>query len=846
MTVFLPNATWAEKQLPVTPRETINASATPASETQLTVAADNAPLRVIYGQCRLGPQIACVVSYQGALVILAVWGQGEVDAIVSLQIDDRDTPAGVTATHYTGSMAQTADPILVAAFAAHTPPVAYADALAGICYSVVRVPAGTSSGFPRLNAIIKGKKVWTGTASTWSDNPAWCLADFITDPNYGMGRTVDWESVASVAADCDALVGVAPNQEKLRTLNLVLENIQPVANWLDTLRTYAGCWVVSSGGDLKLISDKAGTPTADFDHADATILAIGAIKKRGVQNTPTVMTVTYTDTSVTPYRDATAVAYAAGVLEGSTPRRESQVSLPGIQRYSQAFREATERLNKLLLNDLSLELSVFDEGLQIEVGDIVTVTHPLGLDHKQLRALGVQGEYGRYRLALTEYDPAVYAAGVASGPTWTDTNLPSPTAPPAVTGLNLLEEIYQQQDGTWSSRIRATWNPATYGFLKYYRAEVWSLAKLIYSVPVESAGFASPPMQEGQTYTVQVQAVSTIGAAGSWVSDTITAQGKQLAPGNVTNLSGFEVGGEVRLAWSAAIDIDIWRYAIRYGAVGVAWEAATPLDQVDALRFVTKDIPQGTWDFLVKAIDSVGNVSPVAAVRTITVTLDVASFLVDNHTFTTPTLTAMNEYALGRTDGVRRFISSDATAFGTRYPAALATYGSLLQTAAASEWLSETYDFGLTLSGNWTASASASAATGAITQTLELSTNGTTWTAYVAMVAKTTARFARVRLSAAIGNALAVTLPAVSIRVDAIPREENGQATSLAAGGKTITLANAYAAVQSLVITPLGTLARTATADAITVGATTSFTVYVFNEAGVQVAAAFRWTFKGV
>lgn len=457
-TLYLPDpGAWPSTlpDTPVTPRDTLNASATSVVDTQASVSAENAPLRVIYGEVRLGPLICTVLPYLQGNVILAVWGHGEVDEIVSMSIDDVEialgsittlptlgkdgtftgggtTPINGNVRNYTGKTAQTADTMLIAAFAGQG--LTYADNLPGICYSVIYVPTGTSTGFPRINAKIRGLKVWTGAATEWSDNPAYCLADFITNATYGAKRTVDWASVASVAADCNALVG----GEKRRTLNLALETVQPVQSWLDTLRTYAGCWITQDGADLKLIADKAGSVVASISHAAGQIKTIGQVKKRGVQSVPTVMSLTYTDTTALPHKPGTVTVYAAGVLAGTTPRRESTVSLPGINRYSQATREATERLNKLTLNDLSMTLGVFDDALSLEVGDIVEVTHPIGFTAKKLRVQSVVGEYGRFELGLLEYDPAVYNDSVATAPTWADTELPDPTLEFADTALALV------------------------------------------------------------------------------------------------------------------------------------------------------------------------------------------------------------------------------------------------------------------------------------------------------------------------------------------------------------------------------------------------------------------------
>jgi len=449
---------------PVTPRDTLNASAAGGVvDTQASVAAENAPLRVIYGEVRLGPLICTVLPYLQGNVILAVWGHGEVDEIVSMSIDDEvltfgtittlptlgkdgtytgggATPINGNVHNYTGKSAQTADTLLIDAFAGqgHT----YADNLPGICYSVIYVPTGTSTGFPRINALIRGRKVWTGAATEWSDNPAWCLADFITNTTYGAARTMDWTSVAAVAADCNALVG----GEKRRTLNLALETVQPVKSWLDTLRTYAGCWITQDGPNLKLIADKAGSVVASITHAAGQIQRIANVKKRGVQSVPTVLTLTYTDTTALPHKPGTVTIYAAGVLAGTTPRRESTVSLPGINRYSQANREAIERLNKLALNDLSMSLSVFDEALALEVGDIVTVTHPMGFAAKQLRVQSITGELGRFELGLLEYDPAVYDDTVATAPTWADTDLPDPTLEFAGAVNGIVPREYNRND----------------------------------------------------------------------------------------------------------------------------------------------------------------------------------------------------------------------------------------------------------------------------------------------------------------------------------------------------------------------------------------------------------------
>jgi hypothetical protein len=81
-----------------------------------------------------------------------------------------------------------------------------------------------------------------------------------------------------------------------------------------------------------------------------------------------------------------------------------------------------ERLNKLNLGDLATTVDVFDIGIRHEVGDIVTLTHPVGLVAKAMRVTDVEmTSMGRWRLAVTEHDPAAYSDAVVSGPSVADT-----------------------------------------------------------------------------------------------------------------------------------------------------------------------------------------------------------------------------------------------------------------------------------------------------------------------------------------------------------------------------------------------------------------------------------------
>jgi hypothetical protein len=351
----------------------------------------------------------------------------------TLRLNDQALSAGSSVTSYTGSQS-TADAALVAAFAAQS--ITYSDTLAGYAYSVISMPVVEFDGRLDFTALVQGRKLYDprkdttnggsgahrlATPSTWeySDNPSLALADFLYSSTYGANTAPLWSSVITAANANDALIG-SPS-ETHRKIGLTFTQAAPVPDLCEALRAYAGCWLVPTSGGVKLLPDATTASSATYSHASGNIAAIGALQLRDLANSPTAVEVVYTDTAQVPYREASAFAQRSGA--GTTlPWRLSTVRLPGIQRYGQALREATERLNKLYLSDLDTGLEVFDGGIAHEVGDVITVTHPVGLTSKLFRVAAPPESAGpgRWRLRLAEYDPAVYSTAVATAPTYTN------------------------------------------------------------------------------------------------------------------------------------------------------------------------------------------------------------------------------------------------------------------------------------------------------------------------------------------------------------------------------------------------------------------------------------------
>ena len=450
--------------LTIPPAAAINAA---ASARGLAAAGARSLVPVTYGIDRQPALILNVLAKAGdanTLLVQCLWGHA-LHQVDQLQLNDQALPAGSTVTSYTGSQT-TADAVLVAAFAAQG--ITYTDTLAGYAYSVLAMPTRSFDGQLNVSGRLYGRKVYDprkdstagGSGShrladpttwEWTDNPSLCLADWCASTLYGAGDPVLWSSVGAAADANDALVGSPSEKRRLLGVTFSRDGVS-VGSTAEALRTYAGCWLVPTGSGLRLLPDADAAPAASYSHALGQIARLDALQLRDLGNVPTAVEVKYTDTTQTPWREASATASVAGA--GTTkPWRISSVSLPGVQRHSQANREAIERLNKLNLGDLSTSLEVFDAGIAHDIGDIITITHPVGLSAKPMRVTDVDmPSAGRVRLAVTEHDAAAYSDAVVAGPSIADTNRTAAGGP--------VSQVASFAGAVSKGRITWVWAPA--------------------------------------------------------------------------------------------------------------------------------------------------------------------------------------------------------------------------------------------------------------------------------------------------------------------------------------------------------------------------------------------------
>ena len=122
------------------------------------------------------------------------------------------------------------------------------------------------SGIPNVTADIKGRKLYDirDGSTSWSDNPALAIYDYLTSTSYGLGvpsSRIDSTSFAAAANLCDETVTLTSGTEKRYTINGVIDTANSVKANLETMLSTLGGSLTYIDGKYKLYGSDWRAPT---------------------------------------------------------------------------------------------------------------------------------------------------------------------------------------------------------------------------------------------------------------------------------------------------------------------------------------------------------------------------------------------------------------------------------------------------------------------------------------------------------------------------------------------------------------------------------------------------------
>ena len=566
--------------------------------------------QIIYGEVKTGGAVVydnATGSNNKYLHRVIAFAGHEIDSFQEIYLDDElltiDVDGNVTSPErYNGKLRikehlgadnQVADTDLVS----EVPEWTNNHRLQGIAYLYVRLKFDADvfpNSVPTFTSVIRGKKIYDPRTltTTWSNNPALCVRDYLTSNSYGLGESsanIDDDSIIVAADVCDNLnYPTLTGGTKFTTNGAFTTAVTPYS-FLNNIMSSMGGTVWYSQGEWRVKPAYYTAPVADLTDDDLRSgLSISTRHSRR-DNFNTVKGTfkgTETNWQVTDYPEYTNAAFVtedneqSSVVDLDLPFTSSSVEARRIARI------ALERNRQQLTVSATFGMKAF--GLQ--VGDIITLTSTRrGWDAKEFEVttwnFGITGENDlQVQLTLREISESVFDE-VDDGVVYTrdNTSLPSAFEVPSV-GLSATvrlqvskEKLTNIAELTVTSGASERIDHVEVQF-KLSSGTEWK------TVGTGQIGVFEVIDLEDDLYDFRARAINTFGIKGEWeFLFNIEASGLAIPPSDITGLAYEITNGNAFLEWNPVPDLDLSFYRVRHAieTTGATWaNATTAIDKV--------------------------------------------------------------------------------------------------------------------------------------------------------------------------------------------------------------------------------------------------------------------------
>jgi len=511
--------------------------------------------------------------------------------------------------------------------------------LSGLCYLALKFKWNQDvwGGMPKVQAKVQGKKVVSYNSSlqaqspAYSTNPAWCILDYLTNTRYGKGLTtneIDLQSFYDASQVC--VTQVTPYSGG-SDINIFDTNtaVDTSRSLIDNLRELIkGCrgYIPYTQGKYSLIIETTGSASITLTEDDIIggyglaiptknekfnrVIAsfVNPAKNYQVDEVqfPPI------DDSGLPSSDRHATMKTADggfLLEG-------RFQFPTLTSKYQA-EEMAEVILRRSREAIGLTLNVTFKGYELNIGDIVNVTHSsIGFSAKPFRILGMTfNQDFTVSLTLVEHQDSHYTwATKVQAPTVPTTTLPNPFTiqPPA--SVTLDDTLVEYNDGTVIVALDVSIGASPDSFVDYYQVEYKLSTDSNYIIYAQGSGLNHRVLNviDQKVYDVRVKAVNSLGVSSTYVSAQRTIVGAIEPPSDVEDFACNIVGQEAHLSWTQIPDLDLAYYNLRFSEEtdGTAdWQNSVALVEKVSRPATSISVPARAGTYLLKAVDKLGNFS---------------------------------------------------------------------------------------------------------------------------------------------------------------------------------------------------------------------------------------------
>ena len=452
--------------------------------------------------------------------------------------------------------------------------------------------------------------------AAYSDVAAVAMNHLVTDTQIGLGATSDLTRYVDLINRNSQVLASGAFSESRSAIGLTIDKKAQLSKHIEVLRGYARCTISNQGGDFHYYPLQAQAAGFSLTMADIKPNSLKPVVK-DARAIPNIVRVYYTDTYTDPWKDNFIQIETAEVTSGAEYKREAVFRMQGFQSRTAALRFGYDRINERLRTfacKFRTHESVYDK----REGETFNLTHPrLGAGTHKMKM------FSKKKIAPSEWevyaeleDDSIYSNEIADyDPDAGTISIEDPFTVTDASGLTLTVETPQYQTAIYFSRLRVVWTASTYNYNFFYKLEFYEDGtNLLLDTQTLNKGITTAVLnniQENILYRVELSVIGFGGTESTGISDTITPTGKDFPPSDVSSFEGLDLNGTTSFTWSQALDNDgIAYYVIQYGISGFLWDSNDSRilhGRIDALNYTTNIMQAGTYDFLIKAVDTAYN-----------------------------------------------------------------------------------------------------------------------------------------------------------------------------------------------------------------------------------------------
>jgi hypothetical protein len=474
-------------------------------------------------------------------------------------------------------------------------------------------PNKFASGIPNISAVLRGKPVFTGSITEWSNNPAWCIRDYLLDEKYGMGLDVselNASSFIAAASLCNDPITVLPSGDQDRyTLDGVIDTSQQRKTILEDLLTSLAGSLIYSGGEFYLYGGAFRVPTITIDESDVVgPISVQTRRSRrelfnGVKGVFSSVEDNYV---LTDYPAIISDTFAGddgdpSYLDVNLPYTTDPIRAERIAKLS--LLRSREQVTATIPCNLS--------ALRFKAGDTLRITNTkLGWSSKIFEItdltiaiqddgiLGVNLSVIETSAAIDEWSTEDEVEFIAGPPA----NIVSSSTVIAPSALNLTASAVLQEDGTARPAIDVSFTNND-AFVSFFKIQYQSGSGTVFTDNFNNTFYRIEDAIVDTLYSISIFAVNKAGAISDALSGTITAVGDTTAPATPTGLAATGGFNSISLAWTDNSETDLKGYKVYENTTNNPG-SATEIAFVSSNRFVRAGLAdEVTRYYWISAID---------------------------------------------------------------------------------------------------------------------------------------------------------------------------------------------------------------------------------------------------